>query len=619
MCGICGIYDKEHKIADHRELIVRMNRVQKHRGPDDDGVFEKAGCALGHVRLSIQDLSPAGHQPMTLDDRYTIVFNGEIYNYIELREELKDMGYSFVSECDTEVLLAAYECWGEECLGRFNGFWAFAIYDHRDGSLFLSRDRYGVKPLYYASHDGYTVFASEIKTLLEDSGIKRIVNEQAVVNYLVNGFVDCEDETFFKGVYRLPAGCLMRISGDNDVEIKHWYELPYRETVYEKLPEGTDGKFKDLFEDAIRMRLRSDVPVGSCLSGGLDSSSIVCESAKQLKNRTPERDGRAGQTGQNTYSASYPGSPDDEKRFIGDVIAMSGVSGHYVEPTGDTLFRDLEHLIYTQDEPFVSTSMYASYCVMRLASENGAKVLLDGQGADEILCGYRKARVYYIKKLLSSGHFFRGIRELVLYLPYMRKHNSTLLADISMLRQFLGKDKKGDIKRKYLAPGIRDAKLSRSYRGNDAFILNDFSYIVLPALLRYVDRNAMAFSIEDRLPFLDFRLVEFCMQLPMNAKIEGGYSKAIMRRTLNMPESVRKRRDKIGFYTPEGDWLRAYKDEYRAVFMKDDFRAEKYIDQKAILEDWDALMEKDSIGLFRYICLEKWMEIFDVRAAFAQA
>ena len=216
----------------------------------------------------------------------------------------------------------------------------------------------------------------------------------------------------------------------------------------------------------------------------------------------------------------------------------------------------------------------------------------------------------------STGVFvIRAMREAFLYLPYMRKNNSTMLADLSMLRQFLGKKQKNDIKRKYLAPAIREAKLSRSYRASDEFLLNDFRAIVLPALLRYVDRNAMAFSIEDRLPFLDYRLVEFCMQLPMNAKIDRGWSKAIMRRTLDMPESVRGRRDKIGFYTPESEWIRSHGKEYRAVFEKEDFRAERFIDRQAILADWDSLLEHDSIGLFRYLCLEKWMEIFDVKAA----
>ncbi|MCR5093845.1 MAG: asparagine synthase (glutamine-hydrolyzing) [Lachnospiraceae bacterium] len=616
MCGICGIYDNQHIAGDPRELIGRMNRTQKHRGPDDEGFFAAGSAALGHVRLSIQDLSPAGHQPMSRGSRYTIVFNGEIYNFIELREELKQAGYSFATRSDTEVLLAAYDLWGEDCQTRFNGFWAFAIYDADTDSLFLSRDRYGVKPLYYTTQPGYLLFASEIKTLLADERVIRTVNDQAVVNYLVNGFVDCEEETFFKGIFRLPAGAQMKIRGNGGPEIRTWYTLPYRESVYEKLPAGTDEQFKALFEDAVRVRLRSDVPVGSCLSGGLDSSSIVTESSRQLAERTTAENGAGPvQVEQHTYSAVYPGSPDDEKRYIDDVVASSGVNGHYVEPTGDMLAEDLEHLIYTQDEPFVSTSMYASYCVMRLASENHAKVLLDGQGADEILCGYRKARVYYIKKLFSSGHPFRAVREAFLYLPYMRKNNSTLLADLSMLRQFLGKEKKDDVRRKYLGEAVRNAKLTRSYRNREGFILDDFSSIVLPALLRYVDRNSMAFSIEDRLPFLDMRLVEFCMQLPMNAKIHKGWSKAIMRRTLRMPESVRKRRDKIGFYTPESAWLTSHADEYRAVFEQKDFRASAYIDREKLLADWDEILHRDSIGLFRYLCLEKWMEIFDVQSS----
>ncbi|MCR5676202.1 MAG: asparagine synthase (glutamine-hydrolyzing) [Lachnospiraceae bacterium] len=608
MCGICGIYDKNHTIADHRDLIGRMNRVQKHRGPDDEGIFTEGSAALGHVRLSILDLSPAGHQPMTRHDRYTIVYNGEIFNYLELREELRGLGYTFTTQCDTEVVLAAYDCWGPACQERFNGFWAFAVYDAQTDSFFLSRDRYGVKPVYYTRQQGSLLFASEIKTLLADERIERRVNEQAVVNYLVNGFVDCEEETFFRGIFRLPAGAQMIVQGDAEPEITRWYTLPYRETVCEKLKAETFSRFRELFRDAVRMRLRSDVPVGSCLSGGLDSSSIVCESSRQLA-------GSKKQAGQHTYSATYPGSPDDERRYIDAVVAETGVSGHYIEPTADTLFADLTDLIYTQDEPFVSTSMYASYCVMRLASENRAKVLLDGQGADEILCGYRKARVYYIKKLAAKGHLLRAAREAFLYLPYMRKHNSTLLADLSMLRQFFGKEDKGDVRRKYLGEAVREAELSRTYRAGDDFIVNDFSAIVLPALLRYVDRNAMAFSIEDRLPFLDHRLVEFAMQLPMNAKINRGWSKYIMRRTLAMPEIVRKRRDKIGFYTPESDWLRAHADDYRKIFEQEDFRAERFIDRKRLLADWDEILQEDSIGLFRYICLERWMEIFDVHAA----
>jgi asparagine synthase (glutamine-hydrolysing) len=261
--------------------------------------------------------------------------------------------------------------------------------------------------------------------------------------------------------------------------------------------------------------------------------------------------------------------------------------------------------------------MYASYSVMKLAASKGAKVLLDGQGADEILCGYRKARVYYIKRLFKSHKYLSAIWESLLYLPYARKKGSSLAADLSMLRQFFGgKADNNDIRREYLNSSFAKMHVKNSYKDNERYLVNDFEKISLPALLRYVDRNSMAFSIEERLPFLDFRLVEYCMKLPLGVKIERGFSKYIMRRALDMPEGIRTRRDKIGFYTPELDWIRKYSDEYRKVFENENFRASRYIDRDKILRDWDKLLEgKDSIGLFRYICLEKWMEIFNVGAA----
>ena len=440
--------------------------------------------------------------------------------------------------------------------------------------------------------------------------MKRIANDAAIFDYLVNGFVDCTEETFFDGVYRLEAGCCMRLNPEGEKQIRRYYELPYRESLVEPVGCTMIREFRRLFEQSIALRLRADVPVGSCLSGGLDSSAIVCESNRQLR-------AMGGGDGQQTFSSCYAGDPNDERKFMDAVIGKTGVNAHFTYPTGDTLYEDLEHLINTQDEPFVSTSMYAGYCVMRLAHENGAKVLLDGQGADEILCGYRKARVYYIKRLLGAKRFGRASRELIAYLPYMRKgKNVSLLADLNMIRQFLGKTSSTDIRHRYLEDSFAKRTLRDSYRENDRFLLNDFDRIVLPALLRYVDRNSMAFSIEDRLPFLDFRLVEYAMNLPLNAKIADGYSKAIMRKALDMPEIIRKRRDKIGFYTPEKAWMDAHLDEYRAVFENPDFRAGRYINSAKILNDWDSLTRgMDDIGLFRYICLEKWMHVFDVQSA----
>ena len=609
MCGICGFYDKDGRVPEGQALLEKMNAAQKHRGPDDGGTWTDGPVGLGHVRLSIIDLSEAGHQPMFYGDRYALVFNGEIYNYIELREILLRAGYTFRTKTDTEVILAAYDHWGEECQTRFNGFWAIALWDRQTGTLFLSRDRYGVKPLYYTDAPGYLVFASELKALLQDESIPRIANDAVVFDYLVNGFVDCTEETFFDGIFRLPAGHCMVLDRQGNRTVKAYYTLPYTEELVGRVEEETVSRFRTLFQDSVRLRLRADVPVGSCLSGGLDSSSIVCESSRQLRSAGAGSD-------QMTFSSCYRGDVNDERAYIDAVVERTGVDAHFTYPTGDTLFADLDHLIYTQDEPFVSTSMYASYCVMKLAHENGIKVLLDGQGADEILCGYRKARVYYIKRLLSGKKLGRAAREILYYLPYMRKgKNVSLAAEINMLRQFLGKTSSTDIRHRYLEAGFAQRKLTNSYENNERFLLNDFDRIVLPALLRYVDRNSMAFSIEDRLPFLDYRLVEYAMSLPLNAKISDGYSKAVMRKALDMPEVIRKRRDKIGFYTPENAWMAAHTEEYKAVFTAPDFRAGKYIDPQRIVADWDTLTRgKDDIGLFRYICLEKWMRVFDVQA-----
>ena len=611
MCGICGFYGSPDSKKDQQALLDRMNETQKHRGPDDRGTFLEGPAGLGHVRLSIIDLSSAGHQPMLYGDRYAMVFNGEIYNYIELRNELIEVGYGFHTDTDSEVILAAYDHWGEDCLSRFNGFWSIVIYDRKTEELFLSRDRFGVKPLYYTNQPGYFVFASEIKTLLQDDRIKREANDAVIFDYLVNGFVDCTEETFFEGVYRLGAGCCMHIDSAGGQEIRRYYELPYSEQLIGDVNDDMVLRFRDLFRDSVKLRLRADVPIGSCLSGGLDSSSIVCESSRQL------REQNAG-TEQKTFSSCYRGDPNDERVYIDAVVEKTGVKSYFTYPDGDTLFGDLEHLIYTQDEPFVSTSMYASYCVMKLAHENGVTVLLDGQGADEILCGYRKARFHYIKRLIQAGRLGRAAVESFYYLPYMRKgKNVSLLADLSMFRQFLGRTGKDDIRRRYLERSFSARDLKNSYTDNERFLLNDFDRIVLPALLRYVDRNSMAFSIEDRLPFLDYRLVEYAMGLPLNAKISRGYSKAVMRKALDMPEIIRTRRDKIGFYTPENSWIASHSNQYKAVFANPDFRAGKYIDRHKILADWDKLTRgKDDIGLFRYICLEKWMRLFDVHSRY---
>ena len=397
MCGICGFYDPDNRLPEKQALLEKMNAAQKHRGPDDEGICIEGPAGLGHVRLSILDLTAAGHQPMHYQDRYTVVYNGEIYNYIELREELMRAGYAFRTNCDTEVLLAAYDHWGEDCQTRFNGFWAFALHDRQTGRLFLSRDRYGVKPLYYTQLPGYLLFASEIKTLLTDERVERTANDAVIFDYLVNGFVDCTEETFFNGIYRLEAGCCMRVDprfGRADPPL-----------LRAPLPRESGGA-GGLHDDPCELPAASLSSPSRSVCGRTCRWEAVCPAAS-----TPPPSSARAAASSAPWAAgtgrrpSPPATAEIRTTSAGSWTPSSsgaGVNAHFTYPTGDTLYEDLEHLIYTQDEPFVSTSMYAGYCVMRLAHENGAKVLLDGQGADEILCGYRKARVYYIKRLLGA-------------------------------------------------------------------------------------------------------------------------------------------------------------------------------------------------------------------------
>ncbi len=434
MCGISGIISST-LLPKH--LLQTMTDCIRHRGPDDEGfvfwsrsgdeVILRGGhdtpdavfiadlpytpssrdghettffLGLGHRRLSILDLSPLGHQPMcTQDGRYWIVFNGEVYNYIELRSELEKLGHTFISRTDTEVILAAYAQWGEGCLSRFNGMWAFAIYDCKARTLFLARDRFGVKPLYYwTSPDGFFAFASEIKQFTVLPGWQAKLNGQRTYDYLVFGITDHTEETMFSGVFQLrPGHCVTLAVDDGSVvspgkslSTRAWYEL--RPRPFAGSFDDAAREFRDLFEQSISLRLRADVPVGSCLSGGLDSSSIVCVLNEFLRKQ-------GVQSLQKTFSACSDVDRFDERKWIDLVVGKTGVDAHYVYPALDRLFEESPAITWHQDEPFGSTSIYAQWCVFRLAAQNGVKVMLDGQGADEQLCGYH---IYFGPHLASQ-------------------------------------------------------------------------------------------------------------------------------------------------------------------------------------------------------------------------
>lgn len=603
------IRKKKLKDSDH-DLIKNMNEIQKHRGPDDSGFFASEHVALGHRRLSILDLSEAGHQPMQYGERYTVVFNGEIYNYLEIREELREKGYRFHTQTDTEVIMAAYDFWGVGCFRYFNGMWAIALFDRERATLVLSRDRFGVKPLYYFRDSEHIVFASEIKALLQDGSIERVANDDAVYDYLSQGLLDHTDYTFFQNIYQFPKGTYALLTAALEINPVRFWKVEFNENIGNGFDRREEKNFRDKFMNAVSLRLRADVPVGSCLSGGLDSSAIVCGIDSINKKRKIRQK-------QYTFSYRADDAGLDEFQYMNAVISGTNVEAKFVTPKSADFMKEADSLIYHQDEPFSTTGMYAGYCVYREAKRNHVKVLLDGQGADELLCGYRKSRIYYIKRLIQDKKIRLACKELLLSLPQARMSlifKSSRKSDWNKIKRILfGNRKAGNIPECYLNKAFLSATNGYGYDRSRNFQHNDVFRISLPALLRYTDRNSMAFSVESRLPFLDYLFVEECAGLPLSAKIRNGYSKAVMRAALRLPDAVRARKDKLGFATPEDKWVRNSGSELKKVFLNPGFRAGRFVDRKKILADWDRIICRNAIPyFFRIVCLEKWMQIFDV-------
>lgn len=553
MCGICGIVDfKQHPVQE--PPIRSMMAAMKHRGPDDEGVFVDNNVGLGFVRLSILDLSPSGHQPMiSRDGRYVLIYNGEIFNYVELRHELQQKGHVFTTQTDTEVVLAAYREWAEECLPRFNGMWAFVIYDRQNKSVFVSRDRYGIKPFYYYTDDNCFIFASELPALLKACPKRPNANLQSVFDYLVFNRTDQTEATFFQVIKKLQHGCNMFIEsqvGNPKIHIKPWYQL--RQNVQAATPFRSSEEFCQLFSDSVALRLRSDVPVGVCLSGGLDSSSIVSVLLQDHQKKDLH-----------TFSAVYGKgqSSDETEHILQYAAALKNM--HFTTPDALNLYNDLDRFVAAHGEPIPSTAPYAQFKVMELARSN-VVVTLDGQGADEMLAGYHYFFGYYFKDLLQHGHLPRLLTEIG---HYLIKHQS--LFGIQTFAYFLlpakWRTRTRVSEKGYLSPDFSDAFSSQNAIAGTLYsaatlhdaLLDHFEY-KLEHLLKWEDRNSMWFSLEARVPFLDHRLVEKTLALPGDQVIHHGMTKYILRQAMQgvLPEKIRQRRDKIGFDTPQDEWFR---------------------------------------------------------------
>lgn len=606
MCGICGVVRFDSHSVEESQLRLMM-KAMRHRGPDDEGIFLDNNLALGFVRLSIIDLSPAGHQPMASSDgRYVIVFNGEIYNYIEIKEELLKLGHTFSTLTDTEVLLAAYKQWGEECLNRFNGMWAFVIYDIQEKTLFAARDRFGVKPFYYYLEEEQFIFASEIPPILKVWNKKAEPDNQVIFDYLVFNRTDQTENTFFKGIKKLQHGHVLTIA-NNKVKIKKWYDLKSNL----KAPFNSPDEFRELFSSAIGLRLRSDVPVGVCLSGGIDSSSIV----STLLNDYGKKD-------LNTFSAVYgKGEWGDESEFI-DLYISEPLKMYYTNPSAHSLRSDLKSYIKAQSEPLPATGVYAQYKVMELASKK-VVVTLDGQGADELLAGYHYFFGFFFKDLLMKGKIIKLSNELF---QYLNKHRS--LYGVKTLVYFLlpkALRTRSRVNEKgYISPGfVNSYSHGNNIAGNlygssslNEALIDHFEY-KLEHLLKWADRNSMWFSLESRTPFLDYRLVERTLSLPSTDIIRRGMTKFYLRESMRniLPEKIRLRKDKIGFDTPEGSWFRS--DEFRDFTIEllgsDSFRGREIIDVEKAKQLYKQHLDgKINISkeIWKWINLELWFREF---------
>lgn len=608
MCGISGIINQNRSPVDPA-AIRAMTDLVAHRGPDGDGFYFGDGFAFGHRRLAIMDVSNAGHQPMAYLERYIITYNGEVYNFVELKTQLARFGYRFRSDTDTEVILAAYDKWGEHCVEHFNGMWAFAIYDIARQLIFCSRDRFGVKPFYYADLPDRFVFGSEIKQVLHASGGAAVANLAVVRDFLVEGLHDHTSATFFEGIHSLKAGhnLVLRLdqrgSGQACWTSTRWYTLTLRHELPRMGAVAATSRFLQDLKGSVRYRLRSDVKVGTCLSGGLDSSSIASLSA-DLYNKD------RGQRFQAVHArAGEPGI--DESAFAQQLADSCAIDLSIIEPSVADFAAAVDAVAHCQEEPFAAPSIFMQFFVFKKAREIGCKVMLDGQGGDEVLLGYER---YFAAHLKSLGRL-AALREVW---AIHRHAGLGLLALAARLAYFtfawvrIGalRRRYAFVKDQYLAdfPNIKTlAAATADVRLMQKLEIESFQ---LPHLLRYEDRNSMHHSVEARLPFLDYRLVETCYGIDSSLKIRRGWTKHILRVSMHglVPASVLWRTHKLGFEAPTSSWIGAMRPAMEAAIQGSAIVA-------AMCKRDIDLARVDRATLWKLFSIAKWETAYAVQLA----
>lgn len=630
MCGIAGIVSKNKSIALNKSILP-MSRSISHRGPDGEGFvfFSESNTAVvysddtptvnknsrqflfnpnqsihdvqtdynvvfAHRRLSIIDLSEAGHQPMCdLTGNYWITLNGEIYNYIELKEELKLKGHRFVSQTDTEVVLAAYKEWGVDCLKRFNGMWAFCLYDKKQNQLFCARDRAGVKPFYYINTNNCFAFASEYKAFIKSSLIPFSINESAQYDFLLKAELETENESLFKDIYELkPSHYIIYQISTHQFNINNYYSLPDSIASNQSEKEMIQ-QIEEKLLSSVRLRLRSDVEVGSCLSGGLDSSVIV----GMIHHLEPEKLLKC-------FTAVFPNERFNEEQYAKLVCENNNGLFKTVTPHAKDFFNDIETLNYFQDIPIWTTSTYSQYRVMKLASENNVKVVLDGQGADEIFGGYSHHYLALWKEFNSNMNWLGTYKSMNDSKPYIK--NAFGLFSKQLIKEKL------QLKTNYSpyivnAPAYYNQPIKHSLNEQLKFDYNGR----LKSYLKCEDRCSMAFGIESRVPFSDdIHLVDFLFSIEGKKKIKNGISKYLLREASQsyIPNQIYNRKDKIGFETPVSPWLLLHKTNIIDTIVNE----LHFVNQNNLVNDFDELLKNSNKASFvlRLYSLAVWKKVF---------
>lgn len=614
MCGICGVIDFNAKIKND-EIIKNMMRSIKHRGPDGEGCFIDENLALGHVRLSIIDLTDSANQPMFSDDNnISIVFNGEIYNYLDVKNELITKKYSFKTNSDTEVIINAYKEWGEDCLHRFNGMFALAIYDRTKNNIFLARDRFGIKPFYYFKNNDNFVFCSEIKGLLASNLINAEINEKTLFDFIVFNRTDHVEDTCFKDIKNLRPGHSAIVDlQKKELTIKQWYFLPEIKDNNLSYIENEAQLYKKLFEST-QLHLVSDVPVGAALSGGLDSSSIICLMREVLPDDFKI----------SSFSAVYDKNWEkDETKYIESVVKEKNIDANYVYPKPEDLLTEIDELIFNQEEPFASASIFASRKVYQEVNKKNIKVLLNGQGADELLA-YDYMAAFYFYELFVKIKWIKLIKELFLFNKKQASSKFTLQLLAFLLSPKFMKNKlisfsNNIINKDFFDTYKNESNFNQTFFANKTLNQNVKNHLLMKLhhLLRVEDKNSMSFSVEGRVPFLEQELVEFSLNIPSKFKVNNGEVKYILKQSMKsvLPKIVFNRNNKIGFETPMDKWFREpdfikYIDD---MFKEDNQTMSKYLNIDFVQKKWQRHkenIEDNAQIIWKYVYLTRWYKLY---------